>query len=238
MASRSVIVLPRRRGRDRSRPFLSNAAAQPIHSSQCRGGEKIRLRAELDQLFRRARRVVDHGLVQSPLPLEIKLGAALSEQVDERPRDAGVTGWLAREQQPHRRAAVGPESRGIHVRAEIKQQPGDLDDVLRKRAKRSREPAAVGVARDVMEQRRAGEVMVRRLEVRPRMDQRWICRDQASQALKITGIERGDRVVKARVRLKFGEASRSFYVMLEPRPVLEAILPSNAPVARRPAPAA
>ena len=76
-----------------------------------------------------------------------------------------------------------------------------------------------------MQQCRAGEIVVRRLEIGAGVNQRGVRRDQAAQPLEIAGIDRGDGVVETRVRLERGDPARRLDVALEPRPVVEAILP-------------
>jgi hypothetical protein len=57
-----------------------------------------------------------------------------------------------------------------------------------------------------MEQRRACEIVMRRLEIGTSLNERWVHRDAALQALEIAGIKRGDRVIKTRVRIQIPEA--------------------------------
>ena len=64
------------------------------------------------------------------------------------------------------------------------------------------EAAAVGIAGDVMQQRRAGEVVVRRLEVGARVHQRGVRAMRRAQPLEVAGVERGDGLVEARVRFE------------------------------------
>jgi hypothetical protein len=63
-----------------------------------------------------------------------------------------------------------------------------------------------------------------------RVNQRGVGRDQAAQPLDIAGIDRGDGVVKPRVRFEPGDPVGRLDEVLEPRPVVEAILPREHPL--------
>ncbi len=99
----------------------------------------------------------------------------------------------------------------------IEEQPRNLDDV-------PRELAAAGIPGDVMEQGRAGEVVVGRIEIRPRVDQGGVRLEQIAQPSEIAGIEGGDRGLEVRMRSESGDVTRDLDVMLEPCPVVESIL--------------
>ena len=75
-----------------------------------------------------------------------------------------------------------------------------------------------------MQQRRAREVVVRRFEVRARLDQRAIRRDETAQSLDVTRIHGVDGLVEARVRTERRDGVRQLDVVLQPGPGVETIL--------------
>ena len=75
-----------------------------------------------------------------------------------------------------------------------------------------------------MQQRRAREVVVRRFEVRARVDQRAIRRDETAQSLDVTRIHGVDGLVEARVRTERRDGVRQLDVVLQPGPGVETIL--------------
>ena len=99
--------------------------------------------------------------------VQIQLGAVPKKQIHQRSRHVRVARLLARRHEPHRCPAVPPERRRVHVGAALDQQPGDVEDVRG-------EGSAIWISRDVMEERRASEVAVSRIEIRPRVNQRGL----------------------------------------------------------------
>ena len=75
-----------------------------------------------------------------------------------------------------------------------------------------------------MQQRRAREVVVRRLEVGARLDQRPIRRDETAQSLDVTRIHGVDGLVEAGMRTERRDGVRQLDVVLQPGPGVETIL--------------
>ena len=76
-----------------------------------------------------------------------------------------------------------------------------------------------------MQQRRAGEVVVRRLEVGARVHQRGIRREQFAQSLEVAGIQRGEaprRTAGAARSVAIGLGQLD--AVLQLRPAVEAVL--------------
>ena len=82
----------------------------------------------------------------------------------------------------------------MHIGAGGQQHAGEVDDVRRKRF------VAIRIAGDVMQQRRAAEIAVRRIEVRARVNERRIRCKQGAQAIDVAVIQGGQRCVEAGMR--------------------------------------
>ncbi len=86
------------------------------------------------------------------------------------------------------------------------------------------QPAPVRIAGDMMQQCRAGEVVVGRLEVRARVHEVGMRVQEASQFGDVAIVHGGDGRVEMRVRLECGKGFGDFDGVLEARPAVEAIL--------------
>lgn len=124
-------------------------------------------------------------------------------------RDTYVAGLLAGDEQPHRIVRFGTEGQSIHIGARVEQKPRDLDDVFGNRSEGASEPAPIGIRRNVMQQCGAGEIVVRRIEIRASFEEPGFRGDQIAQPLEVARIQRGDRVVKPRMRLQLGKFGKA-----------------------------
>ena len=79
----------------------------------------------------------------------------------------------------------------------------------------------------MVQQRRPGEVAIRRFEIVLACTKLGVRREQRSEFRDIAGDDRVDRVVELRVRREPGDTSFRLDVMLERRPALEAVLASD-----------
>ena len=78
-----------------------------------------------------------------------------------------------------------------------------------------------------MQQRRTREVVVGRLEVAARLDQRAIRRDEAPQSVNVTRIHRVDGFVETGVRTERRDGVRELDVVLQPGPSVETVTPAR-----------
>src|SRR5690349_3992410 len=202
--------------------------AHEIEPSERRGGYDVRLCAELDELLGGPRRVVGERDVEHVLspPIgnhrlrcsEIKRRATLAQQVDEWTRGIRFARHPAGDDQPHRRAPAAAEGERVRVGATIEQQTRDVDDVRRYRLSAARIPC------EMMEQRRASEVVERRLEIGACAYELRMGVEQRTQLVDVTGNDGGNGFCKVRMRLEGRDALEGFDVVLQRRPACEAIL--------------
>ena len=148
----------------------------------------------------------------------------VQEHVDEGSHHIGVAGLFAREEQTHRVAGIRAERQRVDVCARVEERPRDVGAIGRQRRPRAIEAAAIGVSSHVVQQRRAGEVVERRVEIGACVHQRRVCSEQAAQARDISGIHRVDGLVETRMRAKRPQSIRQVDMLFELRPGIEAIL--------------
>ena len=117
----------------------------------------------------------------------------------------------------------GPSVLGVHVGAAVEEHSRHVGAIGRQRRTLPIEAAPIRIPRHVMQQRRAREVVVRRFEVRARLDQRGIRRDETAQSLDVTRIHGVDGLVEARVRTERRDGVRQLDVVLQPGPGVETI---------------
>ena len=118
----------------------------------------------------------------------------------------------------------GPSVLRVHVGAAVEEDPRQVGAIGRKGRTLPIEAASIRIPGHVMQQRRAREVVVRRFEVRARLDQRVIRRDETAQSLDVTRIHGVDGFVEARVRTERRDGVRQLDVVLQPGPGVETIL--------------
>ena len=138
--------------------------------------------------------MVGEGGVEAVVPGHVDACTAGEQQVDERSGHAGIARRLARQQEPHGVAAVRAQGPGACVGSGGDDDPRELHDVRRQR------PIARRITGDEMQQRRAGEVPIRWVEIRSRPRQRRIRAQQLAQACGIARVERGERLLEPRMR--------------------------------------
>jgi uncharacterized OB-fold protein len=178
--------------RARQQPAVTvEERSQQIHPPERGSREHVGLSAEGDHLLCGTRCVIREGAVQTPVAGYVEPGSVLQEHIDERSDHVGVAGLLARDEQPHRVAAVRADGQRIHVGAGVDQHSRDVRTVRRQPRTRAVEPSTVGVASYVVQQRCAGEIVKRRVEIGARVRQRWIRGEQAPQAIHVAGIHGG-----------------------------------------------
>ena len=195
--------------------------AQQIHLTERRSGENIRLRAKRDHLLGGARRVVGKRRVQAIVARQIEPGAVLQKDIDQGPDDVRVAGLFAGDEQTHRVPAIRAERPRVHIGAAGEEDPRQIGAIGRKGRTRPIEAASIRIPGDVMQQRRAREVVVRRLEVGARVAQRVIRGDEIAQSLEVTRIQGVDGFVEAGVRTERRDGVSQLDVVLQPRPRVE-----------------
>ena len=121
----------------------------------------------------------------------------------------------------------GPSVGAVDVRAGIEEQPRDVGAIGRQRRPRAIEPAAIGIAGNMMEERRAREVVVGRIEVGSSVHQRGIGRKQAAQPVEVASIHGCDGLLEARVRTERRDRIGELDALFELRPAVEAIFPRD-----------
>ena len=139
------------------------------------------------------------------------------------PTTSASLACLARHEQAHRVAAVRTESHGVDVGARVEEHARERAARLGQRRTRPVEPAAIGVPRHVMEQRRPREVVVGRLEVGTRVDEGGIGGDETAQAVDVPGVERRHGFLEPRVRTERGERVRQLDMLFQPGPRVKAV---------------
>ena len=207
MASRSVISLPSPpRARQQSAVAIEKAAQQ-IHPPERGRGEQVRLRAELDHLLRGARRVVGErrvrarpSLLSGPAWRRVRATTSISGPVSA----MSLACLLVTTSPIVCRRRSGAERPTACARRRRRRAAAARSSTMFAGSGWSRP----GIAGDVMEQRRAGEVAVRRLEIGARMHQRRVRREQAPAARRRRRHQRRQRVGEARVRRDLVDAAR------------------------------
>ena len=135
--------------------------------------------------------------VQAIVACQIEPGAIFQKDIDQRCDDIRVAGLFAGDEQTHRVPAIRAERARVHVGAAVEEDPRQVGATGRKGRTFPIEASAIRIPGHVMQQRRAREVVVRRFEVRARLDQRAIRRDETAQSLDVTRIHGVDGLVEA-----------------------------------------